>query len=476
MISPASETVQPITGIAFRSWSEIVATNCCDCRLIAGRYRLARVVGAGGMGRVWLGRDELIDRAVAIKELLLPPGLDDAERVALGQRAMREARAAGRLNHPGIVTVHDVVEHNGVPLIVMEFVRGESLGDVIRDRGGLSVEQVAAIGTAIVDALRAAHEAGIVHRDLKPANVLLAGDRVVITDFGIARLLGDAQLTTSGVILGSPAYMAPEQANSQPSTPASDLWSLGATLYAAVEGRPPFEGADVMATLAAVLTKDPRPPLRWAASPPRRGCSPPETGERTENTGQGGATPRRTGARSAAVEEGAATEQGGATVPDQPVELTEHLQLTGHNRRVTSLAFSPDGTLLAYGGKGAEVRLADTETGRTVHTITDATGDYVAFSPDGRTLAVADSDTARTACACGTSPPARARRRSTGSTACSPRCCSARTARASPAGSRRRHPALGRGDPGGPRRPGRRGRQAEHGVVQPGRHEDRRRW
>jgi serine/threonine protein kinase len=142
--------------------------------VIAGRYRLVRVVGAGGMGRVWLGRDELIDREVAIKELLLPPGLDDAERVALGQRAMREARAAGRLNHPGIVTVHDVVEHNGVPLIVMEFVRGESLADVIRDRGGLPVEQVAAIGTAIVEALRAAHQAGIVHRDLKPANVLLA--------------------------------------------------------------------------------------------------------------------------------------------------------------------------------------------------------------------------------------------------------------------------------------------------------------
>ncbi|MFC4584740.1 WD40 repeat domain-containing serine/threonine protein kinase [Sphaerisporangium corydalis] len=230
--------------------------------LVARRYRLIKVVGAGGMGRVWLGHDELIGREVAIKEILLPPELDDEQRDLLTRRTIREAQAAGRMNHRGIVTVHDVVEHHGAPAIVMEFLRGGSLADAIRARGGLPVEEVAAIGAAMLDALRAAHAMGVVHRDLKPANVLLDGDRVVLTDFGIASLAGAAQLTGTGVIVGTPAFMAPEQAHGELPTPASDLWSLGATLYAAVEGRPPFDGDGFTAVLAGLLTRDPRPPVR----------------------------------------------------------------------------------------------------------------------------------------------------------------------------------------------------------------------
>lgn len=465
---------------------------------VAQRYRLTRVIGTGGMGRVWLGHDEVIDREVAIKELLLPPGLDDAERTAMSQRAMREARAAGRLNHPGIVTVHDVVEHNGAPLIVMEYVRGGSLADAIRAQGSLPVERVAAIGAAILDALRVAHHAGIVHRDLKPANVLLAPDRVVITDFGIARLMGDVQLTTSGAIVGSPAFMAPEQANSQSSTPASDLWSLGATLYAAVEGHPPFEGPDFMGTLAALLTRDPRPPVRagrltgllnallrkdpnqrptadqvaaylaggdagspaaghqWgpphaAASPPW-GVPQPAAGPQSGpqwGAPQAAALPgnepragirRRTmflaaGAAVAAVgipsavwylnsqdddqnggsanpKAGSGQGGGGASdaadggagaqpqVADQsewPVQLTDHIQLTGHNNPVTTIAFSPDGKVLASGDgeltDGPTTRLWDTGSGKLAATLVGpdgvggASADAVAFSPDGTVLA-----------------------------------------------------------------------------------------
>ena len=229
--------------------------------LIGGRYRLIEPVGVGGMGRVWRGRDELLDREVAVKEILFPPGMDAAEREVFGKRAMREARSAARLNHPGIVTVHDVITRDGAPVIVMEFVRGPSLQQRITRQGRLAPVEVARIGAMMVEALGEAHAAGIVHRDLKPANVLLTGNRVVITDFGIASLAGDATLTTSGVLMGTPAFMAPEQAHGLPVTAACDLWSLGATLYAAVEGRPPYTGTNLMAILAALLSQDPAPPV-----------------------------------------------------------------------------------------------------------------------------------------------------------------------------------------------------------------------
>ncbi|MFC8453713.1 ABC transporter substrate-binding protein [Kitasatospora sp. NPDC057223] len=229
--------------------------------LIGGRYRLVEPVGQGGMGRVWRGRDETLHRDVAVKEILFPPGLNDGQRELLLQRVMREARSAAGLNHPGIITVHDVAEHHGAPVIVMEFVVGASLAATIREQGRLPVERVARIGTAILEALTVAHSAGVVHRDLKPDNILLSGSRVVLTDFGIASMADATMaLTSTGTILGTPAYMAPEQLEGNRADAASDLWALGATLYTAVEGEAPFTASTLTALYVAILTRDPRPP------------------------------------------------------------------------------------------------------------------------------------------------------------------------------------------------------------------------
>ncbi|SNS00001.1 serine/threonine-protein kinase [Actinomadura mexicana] len=232
-----------------------------DGQVLAGRYRLVSLLGQGGMGAVWRAHDEQLDREVAVKELRLPEHLHDAARQTWIARLDREARAAAGLRHPGIVTVHDrVTGDDGRPWIVMELVRGRSLGDLLRAEGRLPPVRVAQIGLRLLDALRAAHQAGITHRDIKPANVLLENDRVVLTDFGIAAVEGDATLTGTGAVLGTPAYMSPEQVRGQEATAAADLWSLGATLYTAVEGRPPFEGASTGAVFIAIATQDPTPP------------------------------------------------------------------------------------------------------------------------------------------------------------------------------------------------------------------------
>ncbi|WP_203597748.1 serine/threonine-protein kinase [Actinomadura bangladeshensis] len=232
-----------------------------DGRLLAGRYRLESVVGRGGMGTVWRALDETLDREVAVKEVVLPAGLSDGERENRHRRTLREARASARLNHPGVVTVHDVVDEDDRPWIVMELVRARSLQDIVDEDGPLPPGRVATIGRQIAGALRAAHAIGILHRDVKPANVLVAdGDRAVLTDFGIAQMAGDATLTGTGLIMGSPAYMSPERVNGDPAIPASDLWALGATLYAATEGRAPHHRSDAMAVLAAVMTQDVPPP------------------------------------------------------------------------------------------------------------------------------------------------------------------------------------------------------------------------
>jgi serine/threonine protein kinase len=232
-------------------------------RLLAERYRLRDVIGRGGMGVVWVAADELLGRDVAVKEILWPPQLDADERETLRQRALREARTAARLNHPNIVGVYDVVEDDGRPWIVMQLVPYPSLSDVVRDVGPLSPERTTQIGVRVLTALRAAHAIGVLHRDVKPGNVLLGPeDQVVLTDFGMAVASGSPTLTASGVVIGSPAYMAPERVRGEPVTPAADMWALGATLYAAVEGRPPFDRDGTLAVLTAIVNDDPDPPTR----------------------------------------------------------------------------------------------------------------------------------------------------------------------------------------------------------------------
>jgi len=227
-------------------------------RVVGGRYRLQDPIGRGAMGTVWRGRDELLDRDVAVKEVKVPPTLSPADRSALYQRTLREAKTAARLNHPGVVTVFDVVEEDGRPWIVMELVQARSLERVLADDGPLPVPDAAGIGRQLVSALATAHAAGVLHRDVKPSNVLLAPDgRAVLTDFGIATFEGDERLTQAGMVMGTPEFTPPERIRGEPATPSSDLWSLGATLYAAVQGRGPYAArGDPITTMNAVLHED----------------------------------------------------------------------------------------------------------------------------------------------------------------------------------------------------------------------------
>ncbi|KQW10102.1 serine/threonine-protein kinase [Streptomyces sp. Root369] len=243
-------------------------------RTINGRYRLLRTLGAGGMGRVWLAYDEELACEVAMKEIALPDTpMDAGETAQRIARARSEARHAARLRgHPHVATVHDVVVHEGLPWIVMEHVPDAvDLQAVVRRSGPLSPEQAARIGLAVLDALTAGHRVGILHRDVKPANILLAPDasgdpyaRVLLTDYGIALQpeSREPRLTATAGILGTPGYLAPERARGEPPTPAADLFSLGATLYATVEGRGPFDRHGEFATLTALLGEDPTPPAR----------------------------------------------------------------------------------------------------------------------------------------------------------------------------------------------------------------------
>ena len=234
-------------------------------RVVAGRYTLLAPLGSGGMGTVWRARDGVLGREVAVKEVVFPHGLADQDRDVLRERTRREARAAARLDHPSAVTVYDVVEEGGVPYLVMELVEARTLADVVRRDGPLSPARAGEVGLAVLGALQAAHRQGIVHRDVKPGNVLLCTDddtgmrRVVLTDFGIATSSGDASITSTGLLLGSPSYIAPERARGKSPGPSSDLWSLGATLFTAVEGRPPYDAGDPVATVTAVVTGEHAP-------------------------------------------------------------------------------------------------------------------------------------------------------------------------------------------------------------------------
>jgi serine/threonine protein kinase len=232
-------------------------------RVVAGRYALTDVLGRGGMGTVWLATDQVLERQVALKEVTFSVHLTDEERRTLVERTMREARAAARLDHPRVTAVYDVVEEDGKPWLVMEHISARSLQEILEEQGPLAPAAVARIGLDVLEALDAAHGAGIVHRDVKPANVLVGRDgHACLTDFGIATTTGDSSLTTSGALIGSPSYMAPERAHGDEPRPPVDLWSLGATLYTAVEGRPPFDRGEAMATLMSVVSEHPAPMLR----------------------------------------------------------------------------------------------------------------------------------------------------------------------------------------------------------------------
>ncbi|RFU43575.1 hypothetical protein DZF91_00350 [Actinomadura logoneensis] len=421
---------------------------------LAGRYRILGLIGRGGMGRVWRAYDAELGREVAVKELRLPEEVEDAERREWYARAEREARAAARLRHPGIVALHDrVTGDDGRPWLVMELVEGPSLDAVIRADGPLPPARVAAIGRQMLDALATAHAHGIVHRDVKPANVLLDGDRAILTDFGIAALDGDATLTRSGALLGTPAYMSPEQVRGRPATPASDLWSLGATLYAAVEGRPPFGGPTHGAIFVAIATEPPPPPKKAGpltelltsllqkdpdARPPaetvRRLLDIPPPPAHTpaapapvpthpsaaptpsvQAPGTLVAPPglRLPRGRLAAIAAGVAVVlaagagfavQGLASNGSRPhaspsspaATLPDEGLLDTHSATVWGLAFSPDGRTLASADDESSLQLWDTTTGTRLATLAHDTGDpqksrhVVAFSPDGKLLAAED--------------------------------------------------------------------------------------
>jgi serine/threonine protein kinase len=231
--------------------------------LIAERYRFIDRIGSGAMGVVWRAQDERLGRTVAVKQLLLQPGLETSEHDEAIQRAMREGRIAAKLHHPNAIAVYDVVEENGAPCLVMEYLPSNSLADALAEHGQLDATEVARIGAQAASALAAAHAAGIVHRDVKPGNVLIAENGVVkITDFGISRASDDVTVTKTGLIAGTPAYLAPEIARGQDPTPASDVFSLGSTLYAALEGEPPFGlSENTLGVLHAVAAGRINPPV-----------------------------------------------------------------------------------------------------------------------------------------------------------------------------------------------------------------------
>ena len=229
--------------------------------LLAGRYRLLAGLGRGGMATVWRARDELLRREVAVKEVEIPDHLAGPEREVLLERTMREARLAARLSHPNIAAVYDVVRADDCLWIVMQLVRSRNLAEVVAEEGPMPAPALARVGLEVLSALEAAHAAGVMHRDVKPANILLTDDgHAILTDFGLATAIDEeAGLTRTGMVVGTPAYIAPERAGGVASSAESDLWSFGATLYAAVEGRSAFGRSTALATLAAVLTAEPEP-------------------------------------------------------------------------------------------------------------------------------------------------------------------------------------------------------------------------
>jgi eukaryotic-like serine/threonine-protein kinase len=245
-MQPAPATLGGVIGVAGQ--------------LVAGRYRLVDQIGRGAMGIVWRGRDEFLDRDVAVKQVYLGPLASAADEHVSRERTLREARSAARLSHPAVVKVYDVACEDGSPWIIMELVPSRPLDLVIAEDGPLRPADAARLGQILLSALDAAHAAGVLHRDVKPSNVLITGDgRAILTDFGVAVVEGDPSLTQAGMVVGTPGFSSPERVRGFPATPASDLWSLGATLYAAVEGRGPFERAGGTSAIIAAVATEPAP-------------------------------------------------------------------------------------------------------------------------------------------------------------------------------------------------------------------------
>ncbi|MFB7280633.1 WD40 repeat domain-containing serine/threonine protein kinase [Streptomyces hydrogenans] len=405
--------------------------------LVSGRYRLDDLVGQGGCGRVWRGFDPVLKRVVAIKEVLVPQGLAEAERSVLIERAVREAQAAAVLHHRGIVAVHDVIRSGGMPWIVMQFLEGRSLQSALGRRGRLPWREAAGIGAEVADALAHAHDRGVVHRDVKPDNIMLTEGNAVLTDFGLASLADAAlRLTATGQVLGTPMFMAPEQWAGGPVGPAADAWGLGGTLYAAVEGRQPFlflaavlsgdptppQHAGPLAPLLSVLldkTPERRPPLRQVAELlAAAGHAPPQprpkdrpqpnepqpdtrrrpTESRTTDAGRHPAEPRTTrpGPHPA---EPRTTHPGPHPAEPRPPDTGPEPRATllmGPADTVRTLAFSPDGRLLAAGGHDTRVQLWELDDGaQTPARVFEGHEGAVyalCFSPDGRALAAAGQD------------------------------------------------------------------------------------
>jgi len=274
-------------------------------RLIAGRYRLQGPIGRGAMGIVWRGRDELLARDVAVKEVQITAHASPADAEAIYQRTLREARTAARLKHPSVVTVYDVVEEGGSLWIIMELIEARSLDRVITEDGPLPPLQAAELGSSLVSALATAHAAGVLHRDVKPSNVLLTQDgKAVLTDFGIATFAEDPSMTQAGLVVGTPGFTSPERVRGDVATPASDLWSVGATLYAAVEGRGPFDriGGSTVITAGVAMEDAPRAPSAGPLGPVIDALLSRDPGSRPDATTAArllseAATAARTGAR-----------------------------------------------------------------------------------------------------------------------------------------------------------------------------------
>ena len=348
--------------------------------LVAGRYRLLERIGAGGMGHVWRGWDERLSRPVAVKLLHSPAGLSEGEADVASLRAMREARITARLHHPNAVPVFDVVDHEGRPCLVMQFLPSRSLQDLLAELGTLPVGDVARLGSEVAAGLAAAHEAGIVHRDVKPGNVLVGDDGTArITDFGISHALGDASLTSTGLVTGTPAYLAPEVARGAPSSAASDVFSLGSTLYAALEGAPPFGlGDNAMALLHRVASGTVETPRDSVLSPilarmldadPDRRPSMDEVARSLADVAAGRAAhvevPRsRTEVLPVAAPAAAATEVSPATPPRRDSRPTSADRVTpGRRRRRALLAVLV--ALALVGGAAAFIASRSSGTGPT---------------------------------------------------------------------------------------------------------------